>query len=293
MMPALAPGEVGELGAEAVRNLTSRAVGGQPIATYVELDPMAWSVLQQGGWDLIGAAEEDGGGGASLVDLVTVARAWGEVCVPLPLVPSMMAKRWRAAAREYEGPVSLAVANPSSFEVGSVPFGAMPGLQVLLPSQDGGPLASLPARDPDPWVPTLRTVATPWLSGLTPEESSELAIVWAAEATGSAEWLLRTSVEYAKERWQFGKPIGSFQAVKHTLSTMKVLTEAAETAVLWGAVEPVGAERASRWALDASVTVAEMAIQVHGGMGFTWEMGLHHHLRHMITLRELVRGLAT
>lgn len=293
MMPVLTPGEVGELGADAVRDLTSRAIGGQPIATYVELDPMAWSVLEQGGWDLIGAAEEDGGGGASLVDLVTIARAWGEACVPIPLIPSMMAKRWRAAAREHEGPVSLAVANPSSHEVGSVPFGSMPGLQVLHQSDDGATLATLPAGDPDPWVPSLRTTATTWLSGLTPEEASELAVVWAAEATGGAEWLLRTSVEYAKERQQFGRPIGSFQAVKHMLSTMKVLTEAAETAVLWGAVDPAGAERASRWALDASVTVAEMAIQVHGGMGFTWEMGLHYYLRHMITLRELVRGLAT
>lgn len=292
MMPVLVPGEVGELGADAVRELTARAVGGQPLATYVEQDPMPWSVIEQGGWDLVGAPEADGGGGATLVDLVSIARVWGESCVPLPLIPSLMAKRWYAVAREHEGPVSLAVANPASLEVGCVPFGAMPGVRVLHQAEGGAALADPPAGDPDTWVPSLRTVATTWLSGLTPEQSSELAVVWAAEATGAAERLLQVSVAYAKEREQFGRPIGSFQAVKHSLSSMKVMTEAAETAVLWGAVEPSGAERASRWALDAAVTVAEKAIQVHGGMGFTWELGLHYPLRHVLTLRELVRGLA-
>ena len=98
---------------------------------------------------------------------------------------------------------------------------------------------------------------------------------------------------HARERHQFEKPIGSFQSVKHTLASMKVLTEISETAVLWAAVEPSDAARAARWALDHSLTVAERAIHVHGGMGFTWEMGLHYYMRHILTLRELVGGLST
>ena len=117
--------------------------------------------------------------------------------------------------------------------------------------------------------------------------------MWAAEATGVRRAAARdVGASTRKERQQFGKPIGSFQAVKHTLSTMKVLTRGRGDSRPVGArSSPADAVRASRWALDTSVTVAENAIQVHGGMGFTWEMGLHYYLRHILTLRELVSGL--
>ena len=126
---------------------------------------------------------------------------------------------------------------------------------------------------------------------MDPAARLELGIVWAAEATGCGQRLLDLSVGYAKERQQFGRPIGSFQAVKHRLADMRVTTEAAETAVIWAAVAPDEGARPARFALDASVRVAESAIQVHGGMGFTWELGLHYYLRHVVTLRELVYGL--
>lgn len=288
MMRVLVPGDVGEMAAQAVATLSDKATGGQPITTYIERDPMAWSVIAQGGWDTIGVDEESDEG-ASLLDLAVVARAWGSRCVPLPLVTSIMTKRWSPVARSHDGPVSLAVADPTTTAAGRIPFGATEGLRVL--GAQRGDLVEPPTGEADDWVPSLRPVTTTWVSELTPDQAAELMVVWAAEATGAAEQLLAMSVGYAKERHQFGKPIGSFQAVKHTLSNMKVLTESSETAVLWAAVEPGDARRAARWALDAAVTVAEKAIQVHGGMGFTWEMGLHYYLRHILTLRELVRGL--
>jgi alkylation response protein AidB-like acyl-CoA dehydrogenase len=291
MIPLLTAGEVGRMTVDAVRDLSARAVGEEPIASYVENQPMSWSVIADGGWDLIGAPESEGGGGATLVDLVYVARAWGETCIPLPFIVSSMAKRWSAEAREHAGPVTVAVADVSSEAEGRIPFGRADGVRVLRSGADRWSAVQAPAGAEDTYAPSLPTLESPWLSELTTEAVAELAAVWAAEATGCAERLLAMSVRYARERQQFGRPIGSFQAVKHRLSDMLVLTQAAETAVLWAAVEPSDTLRAARWALDSSLTVAEHAIQIHGGMGFTWEMGLHYYIRHIATLRELVSGL--
>jgi alkylation response protein AidB-like acyl-CoA dehydrogenase len=293
MIPVLSPGDVGVMTAAAVRDLASRAIGDKPIATYVEERPMAWSVIEQGGWDLVGVPGSEGGGDASLVDLVTVARVWGESCIPLPFIVSLMTKRWSAEAREHSAPVTLAVANVSAPAAGRIPFGRAENVRVLRSVTGGTAAVDVSAGDEDAYAVSLPTVDSPWVSDLAPEAAVEMAVVWAAEATGCAQRLLDLSVAHARERHQFDKPIGSFQSVKHTLASMKVLTETSETAVLWAAVEPSDAARAARWALDHSVTVAERAIHVHGGMGFTWEMGLHYYMRHILTLRELVGGLST
>ncbi|WP_214104744.1 acyl-CoA dehydrogenase family protein [Acrocarpospora catenulata] len=289
MSATLVPTEIGVTAAEAIRDLCARAVGGTPVAEYAEAEPLAWEVLEAGGWDLVGAPEADGGGDATLLDLVLVARAWGETIVPAPFLTSLMAKRWSVAARDCEGPVTFAVADPSWSQPGHVPFGTV--APHLLRSVERDEIVPTPVGKPEPFAPSLRATTVGVVSELTAQAGGELAVVWAAEATGCAERLLAMSVAYAKERHQFDRPIGSFQAVKHTLSSMKVLAETAETAVLWAAIESGHRHRAAAWALDASLDVAERAVQVHGGMGFTWEMGLHFYLRHITVLRQLVRGL--
>ena len=95
----------------------------------------------------------------------------------------------------------------------------------------------------------------------------------------------------AQQRVQFGKSIGSFQAIKHCLADMHSHVHFAKTAVIWTSSEPVDTVRASRYALDTSIATAESSIQVHGGMGFTWEIGLHVFRRSMLTRLELVQGL--
>lgn len=114
----------------------------------------------------------------------------------------------------------------------------------------------------------------------------------AAEAAGGARACTESAVAYAKQRVQFGRPIGSFQAVKHHCAEMLVDTELA-TAAAWDAasagVEGQGAELASavaaEVALGAFVRVAERNIQVHGGIGFTWEHEAHLYLRRAQSLR--------
>jgi alkylation response protein AidB-like acyl-CoA dehydrogenase len=280
-------GEVGVEGEAALREMLTRSVSGSPVAVYVDEQPLAWQTLRDGGWDLLGAAEDDGGGGATLRDLVHVARAWGSAIVPSPLIPSLMTKRWSAAAREHAGPVTVSLPTRASAGKGVSPFGGEDGVHLLLDSAGGGSTAPADGAAPDDYAPSLRLVELDQRSALSPEQVKELAVLWAAEASGCATRMLGEAVAYAKEREQFGQPIGRFQAVKHHLANAHMLNEQAETAAIVASLEPERASAACTFAFESSLKVIELAVQVHGGLGFTWEMGLHMYLRHVGALREL------
>jgi alkylation response protein AidB-like acyl-CoA dehydrogenase len=108
-------------------------------------------------------------------------------------------------------------------------------------------------------------------------------IALAAEALGGAEHVLETTTEYAKQRVQFGRPIGSFQAIKHRLADMMIEVEAAKSAAWYAAcvAQEGGDELAEAAAIakshccDAFFDCAANAIQLHGGIGFTWEHEAH------------------
>jgi len=109
----------------------------------------------------------------------------------------------------------------------------------------------------------------------------------AAESTGIAQRALEMSVAYAKDRQQFGRPIGAYQAVSHRCAQMLLETENSRSAVYgaaWAADAepeslPLAASMAKAYAADAGWRVPDMAIQVHGGIGFTWEHDLHFFLK--------------
>ena len=109
----------------------------------------------------------------------------------------------------------------------------------------------------------------------------------AAESTGIAQRALEMSVEYAKDRQQFGRPIGAYQAVSHRCAQMLLETENSRSAVYgaaWAADAepeslPLAASMAKAYASDAGWRVPDAAIQVHGGIGFTWEHDLHFFLK--------------
>jgi alkylation response protein AidB-like acyl-CoA dehydrogenase len=124
------------------------------------------------------------------------------------------------------------------------------------------------------------------------------AMLFAVEAAAVAGWCLRTATEYAKVRHQFGRPIGSFQAVKHLCAGMLCRAESA-AAVAWDAAraydeEPVGfplaTAAAAATALDAAVDNAKDCVQVLGGIGFTWEHDAHLYLRRALAVRQLLGG---
>lgn len=187
------------------------------------------------------------------------------------------------------------------------PFGAAAGLfLVACEGQGGETLIALPADAPgvvvvshpslDPTRPlatvTLSDVAVrpEWILGGIGKAAAILAQVQivaagllAAELTGVAAHSLASTVDYVQQRVQFGRAVGSFQAVKHTLADMMVQVEAARSASLYAAAAiDMGGEEAAEaasvakaWCGDAANYCTGEAIQLHGGIGFTWEHPAH------------------
>ncbi|MDT7782692.1 MAG: 3-oxochol-4-en-24-oyl-CoA dehydrogenase [Pseudonocardiales bacterium] len=130
------------------------------------------------------------------------------------------------------------------------------------------------------------------------DDPTDLAItLMAAEASGIAHWCLNTAVEYAKQRQQFGRVIGSFQAIKHLCVEMLCRAEQASS-VAWDAARafgedehPLAAAVAGAVAFDAAVRNAKDCVQVLGGIGFTWEHDAHRYLRRALSLQQLAGGV--
>jgi hypothetical protein len=121
------------------------------------------------------------------------------------------------------------------------------------------------------------------LSTAVPPSTADVpTAILCAEMVGGMQWILDTTVEYAKTRQQFGRAIGSFQAVQHLCADMLLLTESARSATYYAAwalthddpAAPLATSIAKAYCSDASREVGNKGIQVHGGIGFTWEHDL-------------------
>ena len=172
------------------------------------------------------------------------------------------------------------------------------------PLSRGVTVTALPPLDFSRGLATIRldgTVIPPenLRPGLTSDIVRDLAAtLFAAEAAGIAAWCSGTAADYAGTRRQFGRPIGSFQAVKHLCATMACRAERA-AALAWDAARaadeapgehPVAAAAAAALALDDAVDNAKDCIQVLGGIGFTWEHDAHLYLRRALAQRQLLGG---
>jgi alkylation response protein AidB-like acyl-CoA dehydrogenase len=160
----------------------------------------------------------------------------------------------------------------------------------------------------------LRVPAERVLAGPGWQVPALAAVVFGAEACGIADWAVSTAAEYAKVRYQFGRPIGQFQGVKHRCAWLLTQAEQAAAAV-WdaaralteptpaeptvaetggdGAPQRFAAEVAAAVALDAAVQATDGCIQVLGGIGYTWEHDAHLYYRRALSLRALLPGSAT
>jgi alkylation response protein AidB-like acyl-CoA dehydrogenase len=122
-----------------------------------------------------------------------------------------------------------------------------------------------------------------------------IATAIAAELVGVAQRALEMAVEYARERHQFGRPIGAYQAVSHRCAQMLLETESARSTAYYAAwaadaeppTLPVAASMAKAYASDAGWRVTASALQVLGGIGFTWEHDLHFFLKRARTDAQL------
>jgi 3-oxochol-4-en-24-oyl-CoA dehydrogenase len=151
---------------------------------------------------------------------------------------------------------------------------------------------------------SVRVPAARILAGLTRTQVTSLtAALFAAEASGIADWAVQTAADYARIRHQFGRPIGQFQAVKHRCARMLTAAEQA-AAASWDAVaacearddagsgtpapREFAAAVAAVVALDAAVSCTHECIQVLGGIGYTWEHPAHRYYRRALSLRALL-----
>jgi alkylation response protein AidB-like acyl-CoA dehydrogenase len=173
---------------------------------------------------------------------------------------------------------------------------------------EAGPaeVETLPAMDPSRplGAVTLRRAVVPAsgrLTGLDTDELRDLALVLgAAECVGGSRWCLETTATYATERVQFGRPIGQFQAVKHRLADMLVTAEASAAAAFDAAVafdgtgdpneRSLAAAIAGTVCLEGFIECAKACVQLHGGIGFTWEHDAHRYLKRAMATKSLLVG---
>jgi alkylation response protein AidB-like acyl-CoA dehydrogenase len=121
---------------------------------------------------------------------------------------------------------------------------------------------------------------------------TRLLAAFALEAVGIGQKALELAVDYVKEREQFGRPIGAYQAVSHEVTNMYVDVELARSLAYWAAVSvaeehedaAIAAAAAKSFASEAAVRACERSIQAHGGIGFTWEHPLHRYYKRALWL---------
>ncbi|MCK2239530.1 MULTISPECIES: acyl-CoA dehydrogenase [unclassified Crossiella] len=301
-------------------------------------DP-AWRRLWPGLVDLgltgIAVPEELGGAGGTVVDLAVALEAAAEALIPGPILPTALAGLVLAdqpgvrellpavvgglpaavalspgtltAQRDSAGRLLVTgvtgpVLGASADAVLLVPVGGETGWILLTPGEAGVRL--LPATDFSRDLAEVEVVAVVPTDRVLPDLSREAVldravVLAAAEAAGIARWCVYIASRYAREREQFGRPIGSFQAVKHLCAEMLCRSERA-AAVAWDAARAVeeaspamslSAAAAGAVALDAAVANAKDCVQVLGGIGFTWEHDAHLYLRRAFVLRQWVSGV--
>jgi alkylation response protein AidB-like acyl-CoA dehydrogenase len=269
--------------------------------TDAPFDRMLWSAMVEQGWLAVEIGEANGGLGLGSVEVAVLVEELGSHAAPVPFVPTVLAIDAFATAGDDEWAQRLAVGDAiacvAADPAAPVPYAPTADVAVVL-ADDGVyamEMTEHPRREPAMdltrelgWLPFDRARARQ-LGGT--DACTRLldrgATYTSAALLGGAAHVLDLSVEYAKDRVQFGRPIGSFQAVKHRCADMLVDVEGMRSTVYWaawciGAADAdasVSASTAKIWCGDASKRAMASALQVHGGIGFTWEHDLHFFLK--------------
>ncbi len=298
--------------------------------------PAFWDDLVALGWLGLGVTEANGGSGYGLGELAVVIEAAGATVAPGPLTTTVIAAQVIEACAPAEvaggrlgdlvaGKVrwafgsdgsGLTIGGPAATPTATGPTGVLlaggcaeaalvvVGDDVVLVDLSAGGVTVAGSVDLDPSRPsaTAELVDAP-VQVLAGAAGTARAVAWTllgAEATGMARACCESATAYAKERKQFGRVIGSFQAVKHHCANMLIAAELATAATCDAARagdgdDPDGftlaASTAATLAVDAGYTNAQLNTQVHGGIGFTWEHDAHLYVRRSTALRGVVVGI--
>jgi alkylation response protein AidB-like acyl-CoA dehydrogenase len=299
--------------------------------------PAFWADLVAQGWVGVHVDEAFGGDGYGLPELVVVLEAFGRACAPGPLAATTLAAAVaQRGGKEVAEAIVPGLADGS--RIGAVALagdlsakpeadGALRVSGIVRPVLSAHLADTLIVRAGDAWVALqgdefsaeeldsvdkTRRVASVRvddvvvprarvLTELGPDDVAVLvAVVLGADAVGGSQWCVDTAAEYARDRRQFGRPIGQFQGVKHRCANMLARTELTRAAV-WDAARAATDETTAAFASAAAaalaagsfVETAKDCVQVLGGIGFTWEHDAHLYLRRAVATRALLGEPAT
>jgi alkylation response protein AidB-like acyl-CoA dehydrogenase len=246
-------------------------------------DP-TWSELAELGWLGVSIPEDHGGAGLGFLEEAVLFEELGRalyvgpylatVGLALPALGDDQLARVASGEERWSAEVDGLVPDLAAVDWVVTDEGAARAEGETLPTMDETrPLGRLANGDRTPLAGSLDRPRT--LAAL------------ACEAVGIAQKALELGVEHAQERQQFGRPIGVYQAVSHRLADTYVETELARSLAYWAAwcvaegdeQAPAAAAAAKAFASEAAVAACERAIQVHGGIGFTWEHVLHRYYK--------------
>ena len=255
-------------------------------------DDGLWSELVGLGWPGIAVAEEHGGQGLGFVELAALLEELGYACAATPFLSSAVV----AAVVQAEGSEEQQAKWLPGLASGELRAGL--GTRELCADGEGADIALVLDGDEAKLIasPTATAVVTidPTRRFATVDGDGEgealgagaadrARVAISAEVVGVCQRALEMSLEYVKERKQFGVPVGSFQAVSHRCAQMLLGTESARSTAYFAAWAadadaqrlPEAAALAAASAADAGRDVTGSAIQAHGGIGFTWEADVH------------------
>jgi alkylation response protein AidB-like acyl-CoA dehydrogenase len=287
-------------------------------------DRELWQALHDAGWTGATVPEEHGGQGLRFEEAILIAEEAGRAVAPVPLTTTLLAAR--LAARAPEGAtrsellsriasgasVTLALTGAGGKHT-FVPYGPhadlvlaandSPGIELLdTPGLGWTDLQAMDRTVPQYELPTMNTSGTSLFGGTGARPAidalvGEWRVLLAAETLGACEKILELSVAYAKERVQFGRPIGANQAVKARIADMAFYVDRMRAAVYNAAVKfdadaedrSLAAAMAKAAAGEPGAFVGSQGIHVHGGIGFTWEHDLHIYFKR-VKSNELLLG---
>jgi alkylation response protein AidB-like acyl-CoA dehydrogenase len=246
-------------------------------------DESLWKLLcEQVGAAALVVPEELGGAGGELADAAVVLEELGKVLAPTPLLGTTLAELALLAADEPDADALAGLAEGTKigavvFDPGYVVNGDVADVVIAANGTTLSRWTTFTAHRVDAMDLTRR------LARVEPTETADIgadpgladiaAILLAAEQIGAATKCLDLTVDYTKDRVQFGRPIGSFQALKHRMADLYVAVQSAHAVVNDALAEPspTSAALARVAASEAFSKVAAEAVQMHGGIAITWE----------------------